>query len=66
MAKDILKSIKKCDVIFSNGQDVLVGGVHLWLFRADGEFVKKVLPIRWPYISGLLAISIWPELVISA
>ncbi len=48
MAKDILKSIKKCDVIFSNGQDVLVGGVHLWLFRADGEFVKKVLPIRWP------------------
>ena len=48
MAKDILKFIKKCDVIFSNGQDVLVGGVHLWLFRADGEFVKKVLPIRRP------------------
>lgn len=49
MARDILKSIKTCDVIFSNGQDVLVGGKPLWLFRANGEFVKKVLPIRRPY-----------------
>ena len=49
MARDILKSIKSCEVIFSNGQDVLVGGKPLWLFRANGEFVKKVLPIRRPY-----------------
>ena len=49
MARDILKSIKTCEVIFSNGQDVLVGGKPLWLFRANGEFVKKVLPIRRPY-----------------
>ena len=49
MAGDILKSIKSCEVIFSNGQDVLVGGKSLWLFRANGEFVKKVLPIRRPY-----------------
>lgn len=49
MARDILKSIKTCEVIFSNGQDVLIGGKSLWLFRANGEFVKKVLPIRRPY-----------------
>lgn len=49
MSRDILASIKKCELIFSNGQDVFVCGKHLWLFRTNGEFIKKVLPIRRPY-----------------
>lgn len=48
MPRDVLKSIKNCDAVFSNGQDVIIGGKSLWLFRSNGEFVKKVLPIRWP------------------
>lgn len=49
MAKDIRKTITKCEVVFSNGHDVLISGKLLWLFRANGEFVKRILPIRRPY-----------------
>lgn len=48
MARDILATIKRCDIIFSNGQDVLVAGKTIWLFRGSGEFVKKLVEIRRP------------------
>lgn len=43
-----LSSIKDACSIFSNGEDVLVAGKHLWLFRADGSFVAKFATIRLP------------------
>lgn len=54
MPRDVLKSIKTCDAVFSNGQDVIVGGRSLWIFRSTGEFVKKVLPVRWPCKAAFL------------
>lgn len=43
-----LSSITDAYYIFSNGEDVLVAGKHLWLFRADGSFVTKFAAIRLP------------------
>ena len=42
-----LASIKTCESIFSNGEDVLIQGSGFWQFRAGGEFVRKI-PIRHP------------------
>ena len=46
MAKITLKSPKNGWYIFSNGKDVFISGSSLWLFRADGTFVKKYDTIR--------------------
>lgn len=48
-----LASIKKGESIVSNGKDVLIIEKYLWLFRANGELVKKV-PIRRPYSAVFL------------
>ena len=42
-----LASIKTCESIFSNGEDVLIRGSGFWQFRSNGEFVRKI-PIRHP------------------
>lgn len=43
-----LESVKDAYSIFTNGDDVLVAGKNLWLFRTDGSFVTKFKTIYLP------------------
>lgn len=54
MARDILSTIRKCDIIFSNGEDVLVAGKTIWLFRGNGEFAQKLEAVRRPHVVAFL------------
>lgn len=49
-----LDSVKDAFSIFSNGEDVLVAGKSLWLFRRDGSFVSKFKTIRFPRKAAFL------------
>lgn len=44
-----LNTVKDCDSVFSDGENVLLGGKNLWLFRRDGTFVVKYKTIRNPH-----------------
>lgn len=48
MHNTTLTSIKDCNCIFTKGEDVLILGKCLWLFRTDGSFVAKLNGIRFP------------------
>lgn len=54
MARDVMASIKTGNIIFSNGEDVLVAEKSIWLFRANGEYVKKLVAIRRPHKAAFL------------
>ncbi len=48
MRKITLDTIKECNFIETNGEDVLLFAKKLWLFRADGSYVCQVESARWP------------------
>lgn len=55
MARNIMASIKNGNIIFSNGDDVLVAGKTMWLFRTNGEYIKKLAAIRRPHKVAFLS-----------
>ncbi len=41
-----LHSVRDCDMMVTNGTDVLASGKSVWLFRSDGTFVAKLGSLR--------------------
>lgn len=48
MANNMLRIIKDCHSVFSDGQYVLLAGRKLWIFRTDDTFIAKLELIRKP------------------
>lgn len=49
MRKNDLSSVTDCEVIFTNGDYVILSGKNPWIFRKDGTFVAKLKSIRRAY-----------------